>query len=75
MLHAAELNYNTHDNELLAIFEAFKAWRHYLGGSRDPVDMCHALALNHDAVTSLFIPPKPPQTATGNSIPPQPSTT
>ena len=22
----AELNYNTHDNELLAIFEAFKIW-------------------------------------------------
>jgi len=25
-----ELNYNTHDNELLAIFEAFKIWWHYL---------------------------------------------
>ena len=23
---AAELNYNTYDNELLAIFEAFKIW-------------------------------------------------
>jgi len=23
---AAELNYNTHDKELLAIFEAFKIW-------------------------------------------------
>ena len=30
---AAELNYNTHDKELLAIFEAFKIWRHYLSGS------------------------------------------
>jgi len=29
---AAELNYNTHDKELLAIFEAFKIWRHYLEG-------------------------------------------
>ena len=28
----AELNYNTHDKELLAIFEAFKIWRHYLEG-------------------------------------------
>jgi Reverse transcriptase (RNA-dependent DNA polymerase)/RNase H-like domain found in reverse transcriptase len=27
---AAELNYDTHDKELLAIFAAFKAWRHYL---------------------------------------------
>ena len=26
----AELNYNTHNKELLAIFEAFKIWRHYL---------------------------------------------
>ncbi|KAF8831748.1 hypothetical protein HHX47_DHR1001045 [Lentinula edodes] len=38
-LHAAELNYDTHDKELLAIFEAFKAWRHYLEGSGDPVDV------------------------------------
>ena len=28
----AELNYNTHNKELLAIFEAFKIWRHYLEG-------------------------------------------
>ena len=26
----AELNYNTYNKELLAIFEAFKIWRHYL---------------------------------------------
>jgi len=25
----AELNYDTHDKELLAIFEAFKIWQHY----------------------------------------------
>src|SRR6185369_5051258 len=28
-----ELNYDTHNKELLAIFEAFKVWRHYLKGS------------------------------------------
>ena len=28
-----ELNYDVHDKELLAIFEAFKIWRHYLKGS------------------------------------------
>jgi len=28
----AKLNYNTYDKELLAIFEAFKIWRHYLEG-------------------------------------------
>jgi len=29
-LSGAEFNYDTHDKELLAIFEAFKTWRHYL---------------------------------------------
>jgi len=29
----AELNYNTHNKELLAIFKAFKIWQHYLEGS------------------------------------------
>jgi len=28
----AELNHDTHNKELLAIFEAFKIWRHYLEG-------------------------------------------
>ena len=27
---AIELNYNTYDKKLLAIFEAFKIWQHYL---------------------------------------------
>ena len=36
-LHDAELNYNTHDKELLVIFEAFKEWRHYLEGLKFPV--------------------------------------
>ena len=31
-----ELNYNTHDKELLAIFKAFKIWWHYLEG---PIDI------------------------------------
>jgi hypothetical protein len=35
----AELNYDTHDKELLAIFEAFKHWCQYLEGSGTPVDM------------------------------------
>ncbi len=38
-LHNAELNYDTHDKELLAIFEAFKYWCHYLEGSVDPIDI------------------------------------
>ena len=34
-----ELNYDIHDKELLAIFEAFKCWRHYLEGSPTLVDV------------------------------------
>jgi hypothetical protein len=34
-----ELNYDTHDKELLAIFEAFRIWRHYLEGSSVPIDV------------------------------------
>ena len=36
---STELNYDVHDKELLAIFEAFKCWRHYLEGSPTPVDV------------------------------------
>src|SRR5882724_4935165 len=36
---APELNYDVHDKELLAIFEAFKRWRHYLEGSALPIDV------------------------------------
>jgi hypothetical protein len=36
---APELNYDVHDKELLAIFDAFKAWRHYLEGSGSPIDV------------------------------------
>jgi len=36
---APELNYNVYDKELLAIFEAFKMWRHYLEGSASAIDV------------------------------------
>ena len=36
---APELNYDTHDKELLAIFEAFRVWRHYLEGSGTPIEV------------------------------------
>src|SRR5258706_2239642 len=39
MLHGAELNYDTHDKELLAIFEAFKTWRHYLESPIHTIDV------------------------------------
>ena len=34
-----ELNYDVHDKELLAIFDAFKIWWHYLEGSTLPIDV------------------------------------
>ena len=36
---APELNYDTHDKELLAIFEAFRVWWHYLEGSGILIDV------------------------------------
>jgi len=36
---ALELNYDVHHKELLAIFGAFKIWRHYLEGSASPIDV------------------------------------
>ena len=36
---ATELNYNVHNKELLAIFDAFKIWWHYLEGSTFPIDV------------------------------------
>jgi hypothetical protein len=38
-LLGAELNYNTHDKELLTIFQAFKMWRHYLESPHHMIDM------------------------------------
>ena len=38
-LSGVELNYDTHDKELLAIFEAFKTWRHYLESPLHTVDV------------------------------------
>ena len=38
-LSVSELNYDVHDKELLAIFESFKHWRHYLEGSGIPIDV------------------------------------
>ena len=38
-LTGAELNYDTHDKELLAIFEAFKTWRHYLESLHHTIDV------------------------------------
>ena len=35
----AETNYNVHDKELMAIYDAFKCWRHYLEGASTPIDV------------------------------------
>ena len=38
-LTTVELNYDTHNKELLAIFEAFKIWQHYLEGPAYPINV------------------------------------
>ena len=38
-LSAPELNYDTHNKELLAIHESFWLWCHYLEGSAEPVNI------------------------------------
>ena len=35
----AKTNYNVHDKELTAIYDAFKCWRHYLEGAGTPIDI------------------------------------
>ena len=35
----AETNYDVHDKELMAIYDAFKRWRHYLEGAGTPIDV------------------------------------
>ena len=40
----AELNYDIHDKELLAIFETFKIWQHYLEGLAYSIN-CYRLKL------------------------------
>jgi len=36
---ATEVNYDIHDKELLAIFKAFRKWRHYLESTPAPVEV------------------------------------
>jgi len=38
-LTGAELNYDMHNKELLAIFDAFKTWHHYLKSPHHTIDM------------------------------------
>src|SRR5260370_25640117 len=37
-LQGTEQNYDTHDKELLVIFQAYKNWHHYLEGSAKVID-------------------------------------
>jgi len=43
MFSTPELNYNIYNKELLAIFEAFKVWQHYLEGFTSPIDVVMVL--------------------------------
>jgi hypothetical protein len=35
----AEIHYSTPDKEMMAIVESFRHWRHYLDGSRHPIEV------------------------------------
>ena len=35
----AEMNYDVHDKELTAIYDAFKRWQHYLKGAGTPINI------------------------------------
>src|SRR5258708_6204297 len=37
-LHDTESNYDTHDKELLTVFDCYTTWCHYLEGSGNPID-------------------------------------
>jgi len=38
-MNDAELRYDIYDKELLAIIYAFKEWKHYLLGAREPIEV------------------------------------
>ena len=52
----AELNYDVHDKELLAIYKAFQCWRHYLAG---PASLVNVVTdhknLKHFTMTKLLM--------------------
>jgi hypothetical protein len=51
----AKLNYDVHDKELLAIFNAFCIWQHYLEGTPKPVDvLTNHKNLEYFATTKLL---------------------
>ena len=39
MFKDTKTNYNVHDKELMAIYDAFKWWRHYLEGASTPINV------------------------------------
>jgi len=50
----AELNYDIHDKELLAIFEAFKIWQHYLEDLAYPIDVTDYKNLKYFSTTMIL---------------------
>src|SRR6266511_798177 len=52
---ASELNYDVHDKELFAIYEAFHIWHHYLEGSAAPIDVItNHKNLEYNTMTKLL---------------------
>ena len=68
--NSTELNYDTHDKELLAIFEGFKHWRQYLEGTGTPINvMTNHKNLEYFATTKSILDAKPTgQSTFSNSI-------
>lgn len=54
-LSSAEQGYNIYDKELLAIFKAFKEWRHYLQGANGPTTV-YTDHLNLETYATTKIP-------------------
>ena len=51
-----ELNYDTHDKELMAIYEAFKAWWHYLEGANVQINVVTDHKIWNISVLHRFYP-------------------
>jgi hypothetical protein len=43
----AEINYEIHDKELLAIVDSFQEWRHFLEGAQHPITVYIAIYTDH----------------------------
>ena len=62
-LTTSELNYNTHNKELLAIYESFWTWWHYLECSATPINVVTSIAMAWLGSAQLSLPRLSPKVA------------